>query len=163
RRKSPSVRESSPTIIIPDSRMCCTSSNAERPFSAGRKERSLSGRPRSSSMTPSRVNFQASRASSRSVVLVAILPPSLFPARGRSELQVFEPVEDEVELPRRRLGGLVFGDEEALPFGSDVPAVVIPLEERFRARCGERRRCRHRHALELPVFPVEELPAVRRP
>src|SRR6266566_6024142 len=101
--------------------MCCTSSSAERPFSAGRKERSLSGRPRSSSITPSRVNFQASRASSRIVVLVAIRPPSLFLTRGRSELQVFEPVEEEVQLPRRRLGGLVLDDEEALPVGGDLP------------------------------------------
>src|SRR5262249_32775982 len=55
--------------------MCWISSSAERDASAGRKERSLSGRLRTSSMTPSRVYFQASRASSRTVVRAVMRCP----------------------------------------------------------------------------------------
>src|SRR6266508_2663611 len=80
-----------------------------------------------------------------------------------SHPQIFEPVEDEVQVFRRRLGGLVLDHEEALAITSDIPALVIALEKKLRARGGEGRRCRNGYSPDLLVFPVEALPAVGRP
>src|SRR5215813_587939 len=77
--------------------MCWMSSKAMRESAAGRKERSLSGRLRSSSITPSRVYLQASRASSRTVVRAVIqCPPRTRECTGgalRLLLQLFHDVE----------------------------------------------------------------------
>src|SRR5438552_4354375 len=164
RLKSPSGRDSSPDIMLPDSRMCCASSRTERASGAGRKENSFSGRLRSSPMTPCRVDSHASRASSNRVVRSGISPTSALSFTRRSALlQVFEPIEYEVQVLRSRFGGLVLDHEKTLAVGGDVPGSVIALEEELGTRSGECRRSRDRDAHDLLVLAVENLASVGRP
>src|SRR6266705_2666651 len=139
----------------PDSTMCWTSSSAERDSGAGRKERSFSGRLRSSSTTPSLANFQASRTSSRSVVRAAIRSPLLLLTRRRAKFQILEPVEDEIQMLGSRFGGLILDHQETLPVGSDIPAFVVSLEEKLRAGRREDGRSRDGDAQELLVLSIK--------
>src|SRR5881296_436599 len=83
--------------------------------------------------------------------------------RRSALLQVFEPIEYEVQVLRSRFGGLVLDHEKTLTVGRDVPVSVIAFEEKLRTRSGECRRGGDGDAHDLLVLAVENFASVGRP